>query len=129
MNSVEIIIGCIFGAYLIMKIREYIKAARLIKQSTINPQEVIDDYHTQLATIKNQIATVQTQQQDLTDQPISHKVKRQIKHFDKQLSQLDQKQKGVENALADYQKIINELTEKSDIKQNLRSYLHNKYHL
>lgn len=127
----EIFIGCMFGAYLLMKIRDYTKTAELIKKTIATPQKVEKQYQTKINGISGQIRKVQNQQEKLEIQPTTHRNRRKLKQVQRQLARLRTEQKEVEAALGDYQIIVEKMTDEDtpNIKQELRSYLRNKNRL
>lgn len=83
MNSVEIFIGCMFGAYLIIKIRDYTSAAKLIKKTIATPQKVEKQYQNKINDIKEQIDNTQIQQKKLEDEPSTYRNRQKLKRGQK----------------------------------------------
>ncbi|WP_147369668.1 hypothetical protein [Lactobacillus bombicola] len=131
MNSVEIFIGCMLGAYLIIKVRDYTSATLLIKKTIATPQKVEKQYQNKISDIEKQIDNTQIQQQKLEVEPSTYRNRQKLQRGQKQMAKLKQKKKEVESALSDYQTIVEKMgnEDNPNIKQDLRSYLHNKNRL
>ncbi|RHW49240.1 hypothetical protein DS835_01515 [Lactobacillus bombicola] len=119
------------GAYLIIKVRDYTSATLLIKKTIATPQKVEKQYQNKISDIEKQIDNTQIQQQKLEVEPSTYRNRQKLQRGQKQMAKLKQKKKEVESALSDYQTIVEKMgnEDNPNIKQDLRSYLHNKNRL
>ncbi|MDF7683770.1 hypothetical protein PT287_09695 [Lactobacillus sp. ESL0679] len=132
MSSFEIILICAFAAYLLMKLRDYTLAANRLKKdmfSEKSKKETLEVFNKKLRVLELELYKLQENKEKLEMQPVSHKIKKQLRKLNSQITKLQQTQEGYNSALTEYQALINSDKNNTKFRNTLRSYLNNKYHL